>query len=72
MSEGASLLQQARATTCTKGVMAEKLGVNYATLKRYEEDPGKVSLRTLACMYHELNPQGKAIIEKMVNEFFLA
>lgn len=56
----------------TQQQLADKLGVNYASIKRWEDDPGSIKLKNLDAWYKALNDEGKKDIRRMVDQIFVA
>lgn len=52
--------------------MAAKVGCSLPTLVKMEKNPEEVSLANMGVIYQSVGADGKAIIEKYVNDFFVA
>lgn len=50
--------------------MGERLGVTQQSIVAWEKDPGNLSLKTIAAWHHEVNADGKAMIKRLVDDFF--
>lgn len=56
----------------TQKNMAEKLGCSVTTLVEMEKHPDKIDLGTLGRFYQHVGADGKAILERYVNGFFIS
>lgn len=57
----------------TQEDMAVKLGVSVPVIIRLEKDPCSISIDRLAKWYHACSAEGKAIVEKLIDDhIFLA
>ena len=56
----------------TQAQMAEAMGCSVPVIVKMEKNPGSVTLDELGRWYHAMWPDGKAIIERYVNDLFLA
>lgn len=52
----------------TQEEMAVKLGVSIPVVARLEKDPSSISVDRLAKWYHACGAEGKAIVEKLIDE----
>lgn len=53
--------------------MAKKLGCTIQTIVNYEKCPAdRLTLETIGKYYHAVDPFGKAVIERYINDFFVA
>lgn len=51
--------------------MAARIGVSVPTMVEYEKHPENINLGTLGRIYHNVGVDGKAIIERHLDEIFL-
>lgn len=61
-----------RSSLMSQEKMAEKVGCSVPTLIKMEKRPEDVSLANMGLIYQSVGADGKAIIEKYVNDFFIA
>lgn len=61
-----------KSSLMTQGELAKKLGCSTPTVVELEKHPEKVTLEQLGKVYHLMRVDGKAIIERYVNDFFVA
>lgn len=51
--------------------MAEVMGVSVPTIVKMEKNPDDITINELGKWYHAMWPDGKAIIERWVDNIFL-
>lgn len=61
-----------KSSLVTQKNMAAKLGCSTTTLVELEKNPEKIDLGTLGRFYQHVGADGKAILERYVNGFFMA
>lgn len=55
----------------TQAQMAEAIGVSVSTIVKMEKSPDRLTVGELGKWYHAMWPDGKAIIEKWIDDIFL-
>lgn len=68
---GSPLADARKSRLWSQSKMAEVMGVSVPTIVKMEKNPADITMDELGKWYHAMWPDGKAIIEKWVNDIFL-
>lgn len=69
---GTALAAARRVSGLSQHEMGKRLGLSQVRVSQLEKDPSSMSLSMLSNAYHSVNTEGKVLIERMVNDFFVA
>ena len=67
-----SIAAARKSALLTQPEMAERIGCTTQALLEWEKNPEKLRIKDLVAIYENVGADGKAIIEKYVDDLFLA
>lgn len=72
IAAGAMLTASRKGSGISQHEMSKIIGCCQVRVSQYEQNPGSLSLEKLSAWHGAVNTDGKALVEKMVSDFFMA